>query len=197
MSLPELEDPFEQFGKWYAEVRDEPAITEPTAMCVATAGTDGLPAARMVLLKAWDRDGFVFYTNYESDKGRDLLANPQAALLFYWMPLGRQVRVQGRVEQVTAEEADAYFGSRARDSQIGAWASRQSRPMTGRYDLEKRVAEFAIRFNVGRVPRPDYWSGFRVVPQRMEFWQEGRFRLHQRLVYLKDGDGWTRQWLFP
>ncbi|MGV0761428.1 pyridoxamine 5'-phosphate oxidase [Tistrella mobilis] len=197
MSLPELEDPFEQFGKWYAEVRGEPAITEPTAMCVATAGTDGLPAARMVLLKAWDRDGFVFYTNYESDKGRDLLANPQAALLFYWMPLGRQVRVQGRVEQVTAEEADAYFGSRARDSQIGAWASRQSRPMTGRYDLEKRVAEFAIRFNVGRVPRPDYWSGFRVVPQRMEFWQEGRFRLHQRLVYLKDGDGWTRQWLFP
>ena len=151
----------------------------------------------MVLLKAWDRDGFVFYTNYESDKGRDLLGNPQAALLFYWMPLGRQVRIQGQVEQVTADEADAYFASRARDSQIGAWASRQSRPMKGRYELEKRAAEFALKFNVGRVPRPDHWSGFRVVPQRMEFWQEGRFRLHQRLVYLRDGAGWTRQWLFP
>ncbi|GGB60248.1 pyridoxine/pyridoxamine 5'-phosphate oxidase [Tistrella bauzanensis] len=197
MSIRELEDPFEQFGGWYADVRAEPAITEPTAVCVATAGTDGLPAARMVLLKAWDRDGFVFYTNYESDKGRDLLGNPQAALLFYWMPLGRQVRIQGQVEQVTADEADAYFASRARDSQIGAWASRQSRPMKGRYELEKRAAEFALKFNVGRVPRPDHWSGFRVVPQRMEFWQEGRFRLHQRLVYLRDGAGWTRQWLFP
>lgn len=151
----------------------------------------------MVLLKDWSRDGFVFYTNLESDKGRALRANPKAALLFYWMPFGRQVRVQGDVEQVTDEEADAYFASRARQSRIGAWASKQSRPMSDRYELERRVARYGLKYATGEVPRPPHWSGFRVVPQRIEFWQEGKFRLHQRLVYTRDGGEWTTQWLFP
>lgn len=137
MGIRETADPFELFGTWYGEVQ-ESDIKEPTAVCLATADADGAPAARMVLLKDWSRDGFVFYTNLESDKGRALRANPKAALLFYWMPFGRQVRVQGDVEQVTDEEADAYFASRARQSRIGAWASKQSRPMSDRYELERR-----------------------------------------------------------
>lgn len=196
MSIRATADPFELFGIWYEEVQ-ESDIKEPTAVCVATADPDGMPGARMVLLKDWSTRGFVFYTNYESDKGRSLLANPQAALLFYWMPLGRQVRVQGDVEQVSAEEADAYFASRARQSQIGAWASQQSRAMSDRYELEKRIARLGLKYATGTVARPPYWSGFRVVPKRVEFWQEGHFRLHQRLVYTRDGDEWTTQWLFP
>lgn len=196
MGIRETADPFELFGTWYGEVQ-ESDIKEPTAVCLATADADGAPAARMVLLKDWSRDGFVFYTNLESDKGRALRANPKAALLFYWMPFGRQVRVQGDVEQVTDEEADAYFASRARQSRIGAWASKQSRPMSDRYELERRVARYGLKYATGEVPRPPHWSGFRVVPQRIEFWQEGKFRLHQRLVYTRDGGEWTTQWLFP
>ena len=153
----------------------------------------------MVLLKGHGPDGFVFYTNYESRKGRELLANPKAALTFHWMPLGRQVRVQGRVEQVSTEEADAYYASRHRDSQIGAWASQQSRPMETAYDLEKNVAKMALKHAVGTVPRPSYWSGFRIIPHRIEFWSEKPFRLHERIEFSRENDAaeWTNRRLFP
>lgn len=196
MGIRETADPFELFAAWYKEVQ-ESDIKEPTAVCLATADPDGMPAARMVLLKDWSSDGFVFYTNFESDKGRALLANPKAGLLFHWMPFGRQVRIQGDVVQVSDAEADAYFASRARQSRIGAWASQQSRPMSDRHELERRVVRYGLKYATGEVPRPPYWSGFRVVPRRMEFWQEGKFRLHQRLVYIRDGGEWTTQWLFP
>mgnify|MGYP001409373286 CR=1 FL=1 len=198
MTRLEERDPFEVFAEWFAEAQNC-GIKEPTAVAVATADTDGQPSLRMVLLKSHGPDGFVFYTNYESRKGREILANPKAAMTFHWMPLGRQVRVQGRVEEVSPEEADAYYASRHRDSQIGAWASQQSRPMETRYDLEKNVAKFAARYAVGKVPRPPYWSGFRVVPHLIEFWTEKPFRLHERIVFTRVSDdaAWTTQRLFP
>jgi pyridoxamine 5'-phosphate oxidase len=155
----------------------------------------------MVLLKGYDKDGFVFYTNFESRKGRQLLAHPKAALLFHWKSLRRQVRVEGEVSPVSDAEADAYFASRHKQSQIGAWASRQSRPLEGRFELEKRVALFAAKHAMGQVPRPPYWSGFRLVPRLIEFWQDGAFRLHDRLVYTRaeagTSRGWTTERLFP
>ena len=196
MAIRKLDDPIELFKEWYKEV-DSCKLEEPTAMTLATADATGMPSARVVLLKSVDQRGFVFYTNMESQKGEQLRANPRAALCFHWMPLGKQVRVEGAVEQVTNEEADAYFASRARDSQIGAWASRQSRPLEGRFDLEKRVAEYALKFGLGKVPRPDYWSGYRVKPQRIEFWKSGLFRLHDRLVYEMTDSGWVTRELFP
>lgn len=198
MTRLEEQDPFEIFAGWYGEAQ-ACGIKEPTAVAVATADTDGQPSLRMVLLKSHGPDGFVFYTNYESRKGREILANPKAAMTFHWMPLGRQVRIQGRVEQVSAEEADAYYASRHRDSQIGAWASQQSRPMQTRYDLEKNVARYAARYAVGKVPRPPYWSGFRVVPHLIEFWTEKPFRLHERIVFTRVSDDtpWTTERLFP
>lgn len=198
MARIEERDPFEVFAEWYAEAQTC-GIKEPTAVAVATADEHGQPSLRMVLLKSHGPDGFVFYTNYESRKGRELLANPRAALCFHWMPLGRQVRVQGRAEQVSAAEADAYFASRHRDSQIGAWASRQSRPMETRYDLEKAVAKVGAKHAIGTVPRPAYWSGFRIVPHLIEFWTEKPFRLHERIVFTRTGDTlpWTTQRLFP
>jgi len=196
MAIQKLDDPIELFKEWYKEV-DKCKLEEPTAMTLATAAPSGMPSARVVLLKSVDQRGFVFYTNMESHKGEQLRANPQAALCFHWMPLGKQVRVEGQVEEVTPEEADAYFASRARDSQIGAWASRQSRPLNGRFDLEKRVAEYALKFGIGKVPRPEYWTGCRVKPQLIEFWKSGLFRLHDRLVYEKSGDGWITRELFP
>ncbi len=198
MARIERRDPFEVFDEWFNEAK-RCGLKEPTAMALATAGQDGAPSLRMVLLKAHGPDGFVFYTNYESCKGRELLANPRAALTFYWMPLGRQVRIQGGVEQVSSAEADAYFSSRHRDARIGAWASQQSRPMTTRYDLEKNVAKFAAKHAVGDIPRPEYWSGFRVVPYFMEFWTEKPFRLHERIVFERvDSDSdWTTSRLFP
>ena len=170
------------------------------AMALATADTEGRPSVRMVLLRGADHRGFVFHTNYESRKGREIRANPQAALLFHWKSLRRQVRIEGPVIPVGAEEADAYFASRARQSQIGAWASQQSRPLEGRFELEKRVALFAAKHAIGQVPRPPHWSGFRLTPRLIEFWQDGAFRLHDRLVYTRADagqEGWTTERLYP
>jgi len=190
------QDPYALFAAWMEEAtRSEP--NDPNAMALATADAEGRPSVRMVLLKGVDPRGFVFYTNTESRKGRQLLANANAALCFHWKSLRRQVRVEGAVERVTDAEADAYFESRARDSRIGAWASQQSRPMEGRWELEKRVAQYAAKFGLGPVPRPDYWTGFRVLPARIEFWTDKPFRLHERIEFLRAGEGWTTQRLFP
>ena len=192
--IPE-EEPLAPFGRWLAEA--EASEENATAMTVATVAADGRPSARLVLLKGFDEHGFVFYTNLDSRKSAELRGNPFAALCFHWKSRGRQVRVEGRVEPVGDAEADAYFASRARDSQLGAWASEQSRPLASRAELERRVAQTARRFAESAVPRPDFWSGFRVVPERIEFWQERAYRLHDRLLFLREGGGWRRQRLYP
>jgi pyridoxamine 5'-phosphate oxidase len=190
------QDPISRFLEWFEEAkRREPEL--PEAMALATADPAGAPSVRMVLLKDVDRRGFVFYTNLDSRKGRELTANGKAALLFHWKSLHRQVRVEGPAEPVADSEADAYFASRDRGAQIGAWASEQSRVLTGRLDLEKRVAKFAAQFGLGKVPRPPFWSGYRIVPERIEFWSEGSFRLHDREVYTRSGDGWRIERLYP
>jgi len=192
----EVRDPYELFDEWF-KTAAEKELHEPNAMALATADAAGMPSVRMVLLKGVDPRGFVFYTNYESRKGTQLLANRQAALCFHWKSLKRQVRVEGAIELVTPEEADAYFATRPRTSQIGAWASQQSRPLEGRLELEKRVALYTAKFGVGKVPRPPHWSGFRVLPQRIEFWEDRPFRLHDRLVYHRDGERWWTERLYP
>lgn len=190
------QDPIRRFLDWFEEAkRREPDL--PNAMALATASAGGAPSVRMVLLKDVDRRGFVFYTNLESRKAGELDAAGHAALLFHWKSLRRQVRVEGRAERVGDAEADAYFATRDRGAQIGAWASEQSRVMEGRHDLEKRVAKFAARFGLGTVPRPPFWSGYRVVPERIEFWSEGRFRLHEREVFTRSGDTWRTERLYP
>ncbi len=192
------DDPFALWETWFAEARDsEP--NDPNAMALSTVDAQGLPDVRMVLLKGADRDGFVFYTNTESAKGAELAANPKAAVVFHWKSLRRQVRVRGPVERVSDAEADAYFQSRPRDSRIGAWASQQSRPLESRFALEKAVASYATRFAIGEVPRPPHWTGFRIRPVYMEFWQDRPFRLHDRLVFRRpDSDGdWERSRLYP
>lgn len=189
-------DPYELFGRWYAEAEaSEPRV--PDAMALATADAAGAPSVRQVLLKAWDHRGFVFYTNLTSRKGRELAANPRAALNIHWKSLCRQVQVRGAVEPVSDEQADAYFASRARASRIGAWASRQSHPMQGRDEFEARIAKYTERFDDGEVPRPPFWSGFRVLPEAIEFWEDRDFRLHDRVEYVRDGDGWTLTTLYP
>lgn len=190
--------PFSRFSVWLDEARAHPAISEPTAMTLATVDGTGQPHARIVLLKDHDGDGFVFYTNHTSAKGRELLAHPQAALLFYWMPLLRQVRVEGAVSIVSDAEADAYFASRARGKQIGAWASLQSQPLDRRETLATRVRTLEAQYEGRDVPRPAHWSGFRLTPSRFEFWSEGEYRLHERDIYTPDGSGgWALQHLYP
>lgn len=189
-------DPLARFRDWLDEATAR-ETNDPTAMTVATSDASGAPSARMVLLKDVDDRGFVFYTNADSRKGVELDSNPRAALVFHWKTLRRQVTVGGPVERVSDEEADAYFASRARGSQIGAWASDQSRPLTGRFELEKKVARFAAKFGAGRVPRPPNWVGYRVVPHRIEFWTDKPFRLHERTLFVRAGAGWTESRLYP
>jgi len=194
----ETDDPLALFAAWMALARrHEP--NDPNAMALATVDADGLPDVRMVLLKDADAGGFVFYTNLQSAKGRDLTAAPRAALCFHWKSLRRQIRVRGPVEAVSPAEADAYFATRARDSQIGAWASDQSRPLDAPQALERRIAETVLRFGVGPVPRPPHWSGFRVRPLSMEFWRDRPFRLHERVVFTRATlcHPWTAGRLFP
>jgi len=194
----EADEPLRLFAAWFAEAeRSEPV--NPEAMTLATVDADGRPNARMVLLKAFDEHGFVFYSNAESVKGRELAAAPQAALAFYWKSLQRQVRLRGHVETVSAAEADAYFASRSRMAQIGAWASKQSAALESRLAFEKAIARFTAKFAIGTVPRPPHWVGYRVVPSEIEFWQERPFRLHDRVAFTRDGMSapWTRTRLYP
>ena len=194
--VPVVSDPIGLFQEWMAEAAaSEP--NDPNAMALATSTGDGRPSVRMVLLKDVDARGFVFYTNWQSRKGGELGTNPHVALLFHWKTLRRQVRVEGPAEPVTAEEADAYFASRARVSRLGAIASDQSRPLPDRAELERRVAEYDRRYPGDTVPRPAHWSGYRVQPAAMEFWQDMPFRLHDRRVYTPDGDGWQSEALYP
>jgi pyridoxamine 5'-phosphate oxidase len=172
-------------------------MEEPTAMTVATVDRDGYPDARMLLLKGVDHRGFVFFTNMESPKAQSLRRDSRTALCFYWMPLDRQVRVRGRAQVVSDEEADAYFATRPRLSQISAWASKQSQPMRGYFELEAEVAKTTLRFGIGKIPRPSFWSGFRVAPERIEFWSGKPFRRHHRILYKRAGDDWQKQWLYP
>jgi pyridoxamine 5'-phosphate oxidase len=190
------EDPFALFAEWLEEAGKK-EHNDPNAMAVSTVDADGMPDSRMVLLKDFDARGFVFYTNTHSAKGVELSGHPKAALLFHWKSLRRQVRIRGTVEPTTQAEADAYFASRARASQIGAWARDQSRPLPDRLALEKRVAEMGLKFGLGKVPRPPHWSGYRIVPVTLEFWRDRPFRLHERLVFQRADGGWTTKRLFP
>jgi pyridoxamine 5'-phosphate oxidase len=189
-------DPLKKFAQWMEEAR-KTDLPEPTAFTLATVGADGRPGARVLLLKGLDERGFVFYTNFESRKGREILARPYAALCFYWPPLARQVRVEGTLTQVSDQEADAYFATRARGSQIGAWASPQSRELGSYAELVKSVARVVARFGFGAVPRPPYWSGFRLAPESIEFWTAKENRLHVRELFVRQGDGWEEKILAP
>lgn len=191
-------EPFALFADWLKDATAKES-NDPNAMAVASVDEDGLPDVRMVLLKDFDPDGFVFYTNTQSAKGRQLLSAGKAALLFHWKSLRRQVRIRGTVSLVSDAEADAYFASRARQSQIGAWASEQSRPLPDRFALEKRVAEYGLKFGLGKVERPPYWTGFRIAPLSIEFWRDKPFRLHERVLFEREkpGANWTRGRLYP
>lgn len=203
--MAEATDPFTLFATWMAEAEAaEP--NDANAMCLATSTPDGRPTARMVLLKgvdgaaggpAGEPRGFVFYTNTESRKGGQIAANPHVAATFHWKSLHRSIRIEGEARPVSAAEADAYYASRARGSRIGAWASQQSRPLPDRFALEKAVAEYTMKFGLGEIPRPAYWSGFRIVPQRIEFWRDMPFRLHDRTVFHADAGAWRTEKLFP
>ena len=196
--LPPLtaEDPFALFSQWLAEAVAK-EVNDANAMALATVDDDGAPDVRMVLLKDASPEGFVFYTNLGSAKGRQLAAHPQAALLFHWKSLRRQVRVRGTVSRVTDAEADAYWATRARPAQLGAWASEQSQPLPDRLAFEKRIAEFGLKFGLGKPPRPPHWSGFRVTPKAIEFWRDRAFRLHERLVFHREEGGWSTSRLYP
>ena len=193
------EDPIDRFRELFARAQaaDRTAIPDPTAMSLATVDDKGQPSVRIVLLKEFDDRGFVFSTNYHGRKGRELLVNAKAALCFYWPALGMQVRVEGGVEKVGGTEADAYFATRERPSQIGAWASRQSEPIVAEGDLEKRVRKYETEFEGRDVPRPPFWSGFRVIPERIEFWENRPNRLHRRDLFVRDGAKWKSAVLYP
>jgi len=191
-----MTDPLALFDQWFAEARaSEPNDAE--AMTLATADADERPTARMVLLKGHGPDGFTFYTNEQSAKGGQLAENPHAALLFHWKSLRRQVRIEGRVDRVPDTEADAYFATRGRDSQLGAWASDQSRPLDNRATFEQRFEEMKSRFDGQDVPRPPHWRGYRVIPDRIEFWLDREHRLHERRLFSRDGDSWSEGLLYP
>ena len=193
----EARDPVALFENWLNDA-SESEPNDPTAVALATVDADGLPDVRMVLLKGFDEAGFVFYTNFESAKGTEILGSMKAAMCFHWKSLRRQVRLRGPVEKVTGQEADDYFETRPRGSRIGAWASKQSRPLESRFALEKAVAEYAAKFGIGKIPRPDHWSGFRIKPVQFEFWHDRPFRLHDRLLFKSDGKGgWETSRLYP
>jgi pyridoxamine 5'-phosphate oxidase len=192
----EENEPYSLFETWLKEA-EAAEVNDPNALALATVDEHGMPNVRMVLLKGFDRDGFVFYTNLESRKGRELLGQKKAAMVFHWKSLRRQVRVRGNVELVSDVEADAYYDSRPRGSRIGAWASKQSRPLESRFALEKAVAEYTVKFGVGAIPRPPYWSGFRLKPVSIEFWHDRPFRLHDRIEFVRQGDGWEKIRMYP
>lgn len=194
----QVQEPFALFQEWFEEAKkSEP--NDPNAMALSTVDADGMPDSRMVLLNGRAGDDFVFYTNTQSQKGQELLGQPKAAALFHWKSLRRQIRIRGPVALVDDAMADAYFQSRPRDSRIGAWASQQSRPLESRFALEKAVAGYAAKFGLGEIPRPDYWTGFRIAPVYMEFWRDGAFRLHDRVVFRRASpdQAWSRQRLYP
>ena len=188
-------DPLVEFGRWYQGASE--VVDAPEAMAVATADAGGRPSVRMVLLKSWGADGFVFFTNYDGRKSHDLAANPEAALLFYWEPLGRQVRIEGSVTRTTDAESDSYYATRDVGSRIGAYASHQSRPVASRTDLDAAVERWTAEFASADVPRPPWWGGWRITPRAYEFWQQGPHRLHDRVRYDAAGPGWTIQRLQP
>ncbi|MBO9423955.1 pyridoxamine 5'-phosphate oxidase [Labrenzia sp. R4_1] len=194
----EAEKPFELFDEWLEEAKTtEP--NDPNALALSTVDPDGLPNVRMVLLKGFDETGFVFYTNLESAKGRELLSAGKAAMCFHWKSLRRQIRIRGEIVQVSAEEADEYYQSRPRGSRIGAWASRQSRPLESRFALEKEVAKYTAKFGIGDIPRPEHWSGLRLIPSEIEFWADRPFRLHDRVKFTRSSpsEPWSKERLYP
>lgn len=192
----EASEPYRLFATWLEEATAS-ELNDPNALALATVDADGMPNVRMVLLKGFDERGFVFYTNFESRKGVEILGSMKAAMCFHWKSLRRQVRVRGPVERVSEAEADEYYASRPRGSRIGAWASRQSRPLESRFALEKAVAEYTARHAVGEIPRPPHWSGFRILPQSVEFWHDRPFRLHDRVVFEQKGKDWEKTRLYP
>lgn len=193
-----IEDPFALFATWLKEAESQ-EINDPNAMALATVDPNGLPDVRMVLLKAFDQEGFVFYTNAESAKGQELKANMKAAAVLHWKSLRRQIRFRGEVDEVTQKEADEYFASRPLQSRIGAWASQQSRPLESRLSLETEVAKYEAKFASSEIPRPGYWTGYRIIPSQIEFWSDGAFRLHDRIVYRRaaKASGWKKERLYP
>jgi len=195
--IVENSKPYIKFKEWLTKAKQNENIVEPTAMCLTTINKDSKPSSRMVLLKKYDERGFCFFTNLTSKKGKDLRENKNVALCFYWGVLGLQIRIEGEIEQVSQKEADDYFASRRRGSQIGAWASKQSCKIEKEGDLEDRIAKITKDFEGGDVPRPPFWSGFRVLPTRIEFWKEGEFRIHDREVYIKNSNGWEIDKLYP
>jgi pyridoxamine 5'-phosphate oxidase len=196
MADREAPDPIALFREWLRDATEAEPVN-PNAAALATATLEGTPSVRMVLLKGADDSGFTFYTNLESRKGRELRDNPSAAMCFYWKSMGRQVRVEGAVQPVTADEADAYFESRPWPARISAWASQQSRPLAARLELEREVAKYGAKYALGKVPRPPHWSGFRIAPSVIEFWRERSHRLHERRLFRRDGEGWHLDELYP